>query len=115
MDLDEVSEAAFGRCLDWFIAHHEMFPPPTEAPGGLFFSLRRSHDIRGWKYGDDVDVEAIGGELLEAYGTLPYVGTRFTFRSFDEYRWVADVAATTLRIKMNDKHVRPRSAASGRT
>ena len=105
-----ISQTDFAKCLDWFILNGENLPQDAT---DLYFALNRQHLIHAWGFSDSHDFPGAGGQLVEAYGSLQYVGTHLTFRSIDEYRWVKDIAKRTLRIQMNDKHIRPRTHMAG--
>jgi hypothetical protein len=111
--LTYVSHETFDRCLAWLISNRNLLPRRSERPNGLHFSMSRTRQIHGWITGSPSDSAEVGGLLHEAYGTVQYLGTELTFRSMEEYRWVSSVARNTLGIRMNDKHLRPRTAVAG--
>lgn len=106
----QMSGADFATCLNWFTAHHEELPGRS---GPLHFALERRHRVCEWDFGDAADEDLPECELAECYGTIQRLGTRLAFWSLDEYRWVGEIARSTLGIRMNDRHVRPRNAITG--
>jgi hypothetical protein len=101
-----LSDETFEQCLDWFIPRQALMPYRTDR--SLVLSLDRRYHIQGWLFRDAKDQP--GGMLTEAYGTIQYLGTMLTFSSVEEYRRVAAAAASTIGIRMSDKHIRPRTA-----
>jgi hypothetical protein len=113
LGLTYAGEAVFDKCLDWFVTNHKLLPWRLDGVNTQCFSMSRSRQILGWKFGSPAAALEAGGVLKEHYGTLQYLGTDLTFRDMEEFRWVSGLAYSTLRIQMNEKYLRPRKAVAG--
>jgi len=111
--LTYVDEEIFDRCLEWYLSNHHLPKRKSKQLNIMHFSMERMHEVHGWNFGSPDNSLKIGGTLHEGYGTLQHIGTFLTFRSMEEFRWVNNVAHSTLGIRMNDKHLRPRKAVVG--
>jgi hypothetical protein len=102
-----LSETEFERCLDWVVAHSDMIPHFNDA-SPYHFGLSRFYRVT-WKCTPKKDI-ALASELVEDYGTMQILGTRFQFGSAPEYYEIKAIVKRIFGINMNDKHVRPKTA-----
>jgi hypothetical protein len=103
--LPTITQAEFDTCLDWVVTY-----PTRIRFQSIDFLLSRSYYISSWRFAKKGKV-VLNSELVEDYGTMQMLGTRFEFETVEEYRWVKAAVKRIFDLELNDKHA-PRKEPS---